>query len=46
MLDTVFWIAVFVAIACGMLIIGMGLYDEWSDEARHAHAGTDELPAA
>lgn len=46
MLDTVFWIAVFVAIACGILIISMGLYDEWSDEARHSQSGTDELPAA
>lgn len=46
MLDTVFWIAVFIAIACGVLIIGMGLYDEWSDEARLVHAGTDELPTA
>ncbi|MHC2109114.1 hypothetical protein [Methylobacterium sp. CM6246] len=46
MLDTVFWIAVFVAIACGILIIGMGLYDEWLEEAWHSQSGTDELPAA
>ena len=46
MLDTVFWIAVFIAIACSILIIGMGLYDEWADEARYADTGTDELPAA
>lgn len=46
MLDTLFWIAVFIAIACGILIIGMGLYDEWSDEAGHVQAETDELPTA
>ncbi|MHC2109134.1 hypothetical protein [Methylobacterium sp. CM6246] len=46
MLDTVFWIAVFIAIACGILIIGMALYDEWSEDAGYAQAETDELPAA
>lgn len=33
MLDTLFWIAVFVSIVCGILIMGIELYDEWAETA-------------
>jgi uncharacterized membrane protein len=34
MLDTIFWTAVLVAILCGIVMICLGLYDDWADEAQ------------